>query len=157
VVKAADVAQLGDGVAAPLRDEHAEGSSRSDRGQLGGVADEENLGVGLAGGSDELVEGEGPGQGGLVDDDQLARPEPAGDDPLVEVGNLAGEATGGGRAGMDPVVEAGGEPVAFSDQVGEPSPFAEPFGGVVGGDTELVAEDLGGDGRGSDPVTLPAP
>ncbi len=74
VVEPADIGEFrGDVVA--VAHEGAEHAACVDRGELVGVADQQDLRSGLAGGGDEFVEGEGSGQGGFVDDDQLAGPE----------------------------------------------------------------------------------
>jgi hypothetical protein len=54
-------------------------------GKLGGITNKKYLGSGAAGGSDEFIEGQGSGQGRLVDDQKLARLESAQVDLGVEV------------------------------------------------------------------------
>ena len=72
VMEAAHVGQLGGEPLAVAHQggEHAPGF---DRAELGLVTDQDDLGPGRRGGAHELVQGEGPGQGGLVHDHQLVR------------------------------------------------------------------------------------
>src|SRR2546421_226081 len=59
------------GEVGPVGGKHVERAAGLDRAELGPIPDEQDLGVDGAGGFHDGVEGEGAGQGGFVDDDQL--------------------------------------------------------------------------------------
>ena len=93
--------------------EQGEGAAGLDRGELAGVTDEQQLRAGVLGLAGERGEGEGAGQAGLVDDQQLTVAEP----PPVPLGPRLGEMG----------VEAGG----VASPRGRPVPELGQAGGSV--------------------------
>ena len=140
-------AQLG---AAGAVDEQAERSPGVDRGQLGVVADEQQLGAGLCGLAGQLVERECPCQRRLVDDHELTGTEgPAsalGTKPLhrgVDGAQLADVPWPGGRSHRQQAFDDRGA-LGGAGAGG----LVQPLGGVLAGDSEGSGEVGGGGRRG---------
>ena len=105
--EAADVGELWDGVAAVVGEE-VEGAAGVDRGELGPVAGQEDLRSGGASRGYQLVEVEGGGQAGLVDDDELPGVQADGVDGVIEFVDAAAQALSGRGGGVGVPAELGG-------------------------------------------------
>ena len=130
--------------------DQAEGAAGVGRGELGVVADEEELRAGGVGGAGEGGEFHGAGHGGFVDDDELVGAEvppvvvcvqrrQLGHEALVAAFSTIAVGEVGGVLGLLDHVAA-----LFGAEAGG---FVDPFGDVLGGDADRVGQD-GRRGRG---------
>ena len=141
--------------------EQVERAAGVDRGQLCVVPDEKHLGFGGACLGGECVQGERPGEGGLVDDEELAgvqRPVGVG---AAQGGKLGVDRSGQGRVGVG--VEAGtlgpqGGGAFGTAGVAGAGGLVQPLGGVLARDAQGVGQLGGCCGRGGQaddrPVTV---
>ena len=146
-VEASDVGQRGR--VAAVGGEEVERAAGGDGVQLGGVADEQQLRAGLFGVAGDAVEGEGAGQRGLIEDDELTCAQA----PPVEFG------LGGGDVLVESPLLNRVPVVLFELPVtldlglafGVSVVLDQPLGRVVGRDAEFAAEDVGGGRGGREP------
>ena len=149
VVEPAHVAQFG-GQPLSVAYQGGEHPAGFDRAQLGGVTDQEHLGPGVAGGTDQFVEGERARQGGFFHDDELAAAEPPAGQLVLGRGDApAHRQTAPLRGAGRPQRAAEGR------QLGQPrgllAVLVKPFRRVLRVDAELAGQDLGRCRRGRQP------
>ena len=160
-------------------DEHAEGAAGLDGGELVGVPDAQHLGAGRVSLGDDLVQGDGGGHGGLVNDDEVTglQPRPRGRGVLDAVQRgidrcpdpPVGQARGGGvndREGVADVRHTAAlvdplpclaQKVHVAVALGGGAAQREPHGDVVGRRSQGLAEDLGGRRGGGQGGDRPGP